>query len=257
MLLAVDIGNSSVTLGLFSEDGALRFRCAAETVRGKSADEYAVLFRSLFLLRDADPKCVTESILSSVVPPVTHAVSRAIEILTGILPLRVGPGIKTGLRIRIDTQTQLGSDLVADAVAASAAFPAPMVIVNLGTATTFTVIDRDGILDGVIIAPGVRVSMNALAEYGAELPDISVAPPKRMIGKNTGESMQAGVLFGHAAMLDGMVKRIEKELGEPSLTVAVTGGLAETVLPYCETKCVHCPDLTLRGLYLIAGKNKR
>ena len=120
MLLAVDIGNSSVTLGLFAADGSLQFRCGAETVRGKSADEYAVLFRSRFLLHGADPACVTDRILSSVVPPVTHAVSRAIEILTGQKPLCVGPGVKTGLNIRIDTQTQLGSDLVADAVAALA-----------------------------------------------------------------------------------------------------------------------------------------
>ena len=257
MLLAVDIGNSSVTLGLFAADGSLQFRCGAETVRGKSADECAVLFRSMFLLHGADPACVTDRILSSVVPPVTHAVSRAIEILTGQKPLCVGPGVKTGLNIRIDTQTQLGSDLVADAVAALSAYQAPMVIVNLGTATTFTVINREGVLEGVIIAPGVRVSMDALAEYGAALPDISVAAPKRLIAKNTAESMQAGVLFGHAAMLDGMVRRIARELGEDVVTTVVTGGLAETVLPYCETACKHCPDLTLTGLYRIAEKNKR
>ena len=141
-------------------------------------------------------------------------------------------------------------------MAALEEFSFPTVIVNLGTATTFTVIDKSGTLDGVIIAPGVRMSMDALAEYGAELPDISVSPPKRMIGKNTGDSMRSGVLYGHAAMLDGMINRIAEELrGE--VTAVITGGLAPTVIPYCKTAFTYRPDLTLTGLYRIAEKNKR
>ncbi len=257
MLLAVDIGNSSVALGVFDPNGNLTFQCRVEASEGKSADEYAVLFHSLFALRGVDPSTVDACILSSVVPPVTHAVSRAVESLVGCRPLIVGPGVKTGLNIRVDVQTQLGSDLVADAVAALSEFSAPMVVVNMGTVTTLSAIRRDGTLEGVVIAPGVRISMDALARSGSELPDISVATPKHVVGKNTQDSMRSGVLYGHAAMLDGMISRIGEELGEDALTVVCTGGLAETVLPYCRTKSVYRPDLTLKGLYLIAQKNKR
>ena len=257
MLLAVDIGNSSVSLGVFGEDGILVFQSRAEASSRKSLDEYAVLFHSLFALYGVNERDIKRCILSSVVPSVTHAVMGAVEKLTGCCPVQIGPGVKTGLNIKIDVQTQLGSDLVADAVAALAEFSSPMVIVNMGTVTTFTVIDRSGTLDGVIIAPGVRVSMDALAQYGAELPDISVAPPKRMIGKNTQDSMRSGVLYGHAAMVDGMIARISKEMKEPKITAVATGGLAQTVLSYCETEFEYRPSLTLTGLYLIAEKNKR
>jgi len=257
MLLAVDIGNSSVALGVFDPDGKLIFQCRVEASVGKSADEYAVLFHSLFALHGMELSAVDTCILSSVVPPVTHAVSRAVERLVGGRPLIVGPGVKTGLNIRIDVQTQLGSDLVADAVAALSECSAPIVVVNMGTVTTLSVIRRDGTLEGVVIAPGVRTSMDALARCGAELPGISVAPPKNVVGKNTQDSMRSGVLYGHAAMLDGMIARIGEELGERELSVVCTGGLAETVLPYCRTKSVYRSDLTLRGLYLIAQKNKR
>ena len=257
MLLAVDIGNSSVVFGVFDPNGRIVFQSRAEASVGKSADEYAVLLRSLFSFYGVDHGTVHRCILSSVVPPVTHAIACAVEKLTGIRPLEIGPGVKTGLNIKIDTQAQLGSDLVADAVAALSEFHTPVVIVNMGTATTFTVIDRQGILDGVIIAPGVRISMDALAQYGSELPDISVAPPKRLIGKNTQDSVRSGVLYGHAAMLDGMIARIADELKEQKLTAIATGGLAQTVLPYCKTEFAYRRDLTLQGLYLIAEKNKR
>ncbi len=257
MLLAVDIGNSSVSLGVFSTDGAMVFQSRAEASAGKSADEYAVLFRALFAFHGVDHKSVTECVLSSVFPPVTHAVSRAVEMLTGCKPLEVGPGVKTGLNMKIDAQTQLGSDLVADAVAALSEFSAPLILVNMGTVTTFTAINRGGVLDGVIITAGVRMSMDSLARYASELPDISVAAPKRVIGKNTGDSMRSGILYGHAAMLDGMVERIKEEMKESQVTVVATGGLAATVMPYCRTQMEYRPDLTLTGLYQIARKNRR
>ena len=257
MLLAVDIGNSSVCLGLFQQDGKLVFQSRAEASAGKSADEYAVLFRGLFDFHGIDYRTVRESILSSVFPSVTRAVSCAVEMLTGCRPLEVGPGVKTGLNMKIDAQTQLGSDLVADAVAAIAGFSAPMIVVNMGTVTTFTAINRNHVLDGVVITAGVRMSMDSLARYASELPDISVEAPKRLIGKNTGESMRSGILYGHAAMLDGMVARIAEEMKENEVTVIATGGLASAVMPYCKTVFEYCPDLTLTGLYHIARKNKR
>ena len=171
--------------------------------------------------------------------------------------MEVGPGIKTGLQIKIDVQTQLGADLVANAVAALAQVEPPMVIVDFGTATTFTVLNREGVLDGVIIAPGVRTSLNALADYGSELPDSSVAPLKRLIGKNTQDSMRSGVLYGQAAMLEGMLLRIRESLQTNALRVVTTGEFAQTVLPYCREQTEHLLALTLRGLYLLAVKNRK
>ncbi|MBE6632876.1 MAG: type III pantothenate kinase [Ruminococcaceae bacterium] len=256
MLLAVDIGNSSITVGVFHEEGRLLSENRLQTVVGKSADEYAILLQGLFSLYGIDRGALTESIVSSVVPSLTHAVCAAVEQLLGAPPKVVGPGIKTGLNIRIDAQAQLGADLVANAVGALECCQPPMVIADLGTATTLTVIGKSGALEGVVIAPGVRLSLNALSNHGAELPDSDVASPKRLIAKNTGDSMRAGVVIGHAAMLEGLLERIEEELGSP-VTVPITGGLAEAVLPHCRRAYLHRPHLTLEGLCAIARKNRK
>lgn len=257
MLFAVDVGNSSVSFGVFNADGALVMRSKVDAVRSRSADEYAVLFKEILRLHHVESDTVRGAILSSVVPPLTHAVKCAIQILFGVLPLEVGAGVRTGLNIKVDMQAQLGADLVANAVAVLSEQSAPFVIVDFGTATTFTVVDAGGVLCGVIIAPGVRVSLDALAEYGSELPDVSVEPPRRLIGKNTQDSVRSGVLYGHAAMVDGLLARISEELGLPTPCVIATGGLAEAVLPYCRIKARLCPDLTLTGLYHIWEKNRK
>ncbi len=257
MLFVADVGNSSVAFGVMDSDGKAVFGSRVEAVRSKSADEYAVLFSEILRLHGFDAREVADAILCSVVPPLTRTVSRAIRTLFGVCPIEIGAGVKTGLNIRIDVQTQLGADLVANAVAALADGIRPTVIADLGTATTLTVITREGILDGVIIAPGLRVSLDALAEYGAELPDVSVKPPKRLIGKNTQDSMRSGVLYGHAAMLDGLIERIREETDERNLRVIATGGLAEAVLPYCREKMEYRRDLTLEGLYRIWQKNRK
>ena len=257
MLFAVDIGNSSVSFGIFDDRGVLLLKSKVDAVKSKSADEYAVLFQAILRLRGFDGARMTESIVSSVVPPLTRAVSEAIYTLFGVRPIEVGPGVRTGLNIRIDSLTQLGADLVANAVAAQAIAPSPFVVLDLGTATTFTVVNGEGVLEGVIISPGVRLSLDALAEFGAELPDISVAPPKRLIAKNTQDSMRSGVLLGHAAMIDGMLERIRHELGVDRLRVIASGGLADAVLPYCSTEMELRPNLTLEGLYLLAVKNRK
>lgn len=257
MLFAVNIANSKITFGVFDENGELIFKSGVDAVRTKSADEYAVLFSQILTLRGADRGSVTDAILSSVVPSLTRAVLDAVRILFGIAPIEVGPGIKTGLNIKIDQQTQLGADLVASAVAALAQFRPPMAIVDLGHATTVTVINREGMLEGVLIAPGVRASMDVLSRSGAELPDVSLLPPKRLIGKNTQDSMRSGVLYGHAAMLDGLLERVRETIGAETMTVVATGEHLEAVLPFCKVKPQTDADLTLRGLYLIREKNKR
>ena len=257
MLFASDIGNSSISFGVFDDAGVLLLKSKVDAVKTRSADEYAVLFRGILNLYRFDCSGITDGIVCSVVPPLTRTVCSAIQLLFGVPPLEVGPGVKTGLNIKIDLQAQLGADLVANAVAALSQVSAPLAIVDFGTATTFTVINREGILEGVIICPGIRVSLDALARSGAELPDISVAPPRRFIAKNTRDSMRAGVLFGHAAMTDGLIAKIRGTLGADRLRLIATGGYAEAVLPYCAEHAEHLPDLTLTGLYLLFRKNRK
>ncbi len=251
MLLAVDIGNSSIDLGVFDESGSLLTKSKMSAVRTKCTDEYAVILSGILTLHGIGTDRITEGIISSVVPPLTAAVSSAIEKLFGFVPIEVGPGIKTGLNIRIDSQAQLGADLVANSVAAIAQYPLPLVVVDIGTATTFTAINREGVLEGVIICPGIRMSLDS------ELPDVSISLPKRFIAKNTNDSMNVGVIYGHAFMIDGFIDRLDRELKGDSLSVVVTGGLADTVLPFCSHKMEYVPELTLSGLRLLYLKNKK
>ncbi|MBS6446202.1 MAG: type III pantothenate kinase [Clostridiales bacterium] len=257
MLLAVDIGNSSIDLGVFDGSGALLMKSKMSAVRTKCTDEYAVILSGILTLHGIGTDRITEGIISSVVPPLTATVSSAINKLFGFVPIEVGPGIKTGLNIRIDSQAQLGADLVANSVAAISRFPLPLIIVDIGTATTFTAINCEGVLEGVIISPGIRMSLDALAADASELPDVSISLPKRFIAKNTNDSMNVGVIYGHAFMIDGFIDRLGGELkGEP-LSVVVTGGLADTVLPFCSHKMEYVPELTLSGLRLLYLKNKK
>ncbi len=256
MLLALDIGNSSIDIGVFSKDGSLKLRSKISADRAKSTDEYAVLLKGIFELNSLSLESIDGSIVASVVPPLTLAVASAIDRLFGIKSLEVGPGIKTGLNIKIDSQTELGADIVANAVSALSKGESLLLIIDFGTATTLTVIDKNSALAGVIIAPGVRVSLDALSMQASELPDVSIAMPKRLIGKNSRESMNSGVLNGHALMIDGFCAKIQKELQTGDLRVIATGGLADIILPLCETPIQYEPDLTLEGLKILYHKNK-
>lgn len=241
MLLAVDIGNTSIDFGIFDELGNLKMKSKISSVRSKTADEYAATLNGIFAVNGFSAKEITGSIVSSVVPSLTSAVKQAVRKLTGIAPLEVGPGIRTGLNIKIDVQTQLGADIVANSVAVVSAHRCPVIMIDVGTATTFTVIDGEGVLEGVIIAPGLRVSLDALAESAAELTDVSLSPPKRFVGKNTRDSVCSGALYGHAFMIDGFVERIRLTQGFAEAEVIITGGLAETVLPLCSVKAKYEP----------------
>lgn len=256
MLLAADIGNSSIGFGLFDENGTLRKKSKVSAIRSRTADEYAVLVSGLLQLHGISPREVTGCILSSVVTPLTRNLRTALQMLFGVRVLEVGPGIRTGLNIRIESQAELGADLVANAVAALAQFAPPLVIVDIGTATTFTVLDANGTLEGAVIAPGLRMSMDALSAGASELPDASLVLPKRLIGKNSRESMNIGVLYGQALLIDGFLDWFRRTLQTETLRAVVTGGLAETVLPLCKEELTHCPDLTLEGLYYLWKKNK-
>ena len=201
-----------------------------------------------------NPEIITGAIVSSVVPSVTNTFRRAIEKLCGVKPLVVGPGIKTGLSIRIDNPAQLGSDLVVDAVAGIHEYPVPQIIIDMGTATTFSVIDKNSNYLGGVITTGMAVSADALVSRTSQLPRIAFEVPKKVIGSNTVDCIKSGIMYGNAAIIDGMVSRIEAELGE-KCTVIATGGLSALVAPLCQTKLILDDDLLLKGLMLIYRKN--
>ncbi len=257
MLFAADIGNTNIDLGVFDGNGTLLMKSKIASVVSRTADEYAAIIKGVLSVGGFSPDCLRGSILSSVVPSLTAAVKGAVKKLTGLSSLEVGPGLRTGLNIRIDVQTQLGADIAANAVAASSLLPCPLIVVDVGTATTFTVLSGESVLEGVVIAPGLWISLDALASAAAELPDVSLDLPKHPIGKNTRDSIASGALYGHAFMIDGFVNRIRRQAGMEQAGVILTGGLAETVLPLCSFEARHEPDLVLKGLWLIYRKNRK
>ncbi len=253
MILALDVGNTHIVLGCV-RDGEISHVARMSTQAVKTEDEYAVEMRAILSLEGVDPKSFDGAVLSSVVPQVTDQLCGAVRLLTGCDPLVVSAGVKTGLNIRIDNPAQLGPDLVVGAVAAMALYKPPMILIDMGTATTFSAIDASGAFLGGAIAPGVGMSLDALVSHTSLLQKISIEAPKHCIGTNTIDSMKSGVVLGTVAMLDGMIDRMEEELGGKT-TVIATGGLAARVTPYCRHEIVCDSDLLLKGLWMIYKKN--
>jgi type III pantothenate kinase len=255
LILAVDIGNTHICLGTAEGNDVQPIaRLVSDPLR--TEHEYAVLIRQMLYVEGIVGAAFEGSILSSVVPPITGTMKVALEMVTGKKPLVVGSGLKTGLNIRIDDPAQLGSDLVVGAVAALHECRPPLVILDMGTATTFSVVDGRGDFLGGAILPGLGLSISALAGGTSQLPDIQIEAPEKCIGTNTVDSMKSGAVFGTAAMIDGMVERIERELGEP-VTLLATGGLSGRVVQYCSHEIRYDPDLLLKGLAILYQKNKK
>lgn len=255
MILAVDIGNSNIVLGCIEGRTILKeARVATDIV--KTSDQYCLELKGMLDLLEVDVRKIEGSIISSVVPPVLNSFRTAIVKLTGKNPLVVGPGIKTGLNILLDNPALAGGDLIVAAVAALAEYKPPLLIIDMGTATTITAIDAKGNYLGGCICTGVKISAEALSSRTAQLPAISLEAPKKAIGRNTIDSMRSGLMMGAAAMLDGMIARMEKELGQPA-TVLATGGIARFVLPMCEREIRYDKDLLLKGLALLYENNRR
>ena len=255
MVFTVDIGNSNIVIGVI-KDREVLFVERVSTDIGATALEYAVIFRSALEMHRIPLDGIDGSIISSVVPPLTVMVNEAILKLTGTEALVVGPGIKTGLHIAIDNPAQLGADMVVGAVAAIDKYPLPQIVIDMGTATTISAIDENGKFLGGTIGPGMRTALDSLVSNTAQLPNIGFEAPPHVIGKNTVDSMKSGVLFGNAAMLDGMIDRIEAELGRPA-TVIATGGLAQFIIPLCRHEIIYDEQLLLAGLALLYDKNTR
>lgn len=254
MLLTLDLGNTNLTIGVFRDDTTV-CECRMATDRMRTCHQYAAELLALLRLHGIAETEIDGAILASVVPGLDQVLCDAVQMVCGITPLLVGPGVKTGMNIRIDNPAQLGADLLVGAVAAVAKYGTPCIIWDLGTATTVSVVDADGSFRGGAIMPGVATSLDSLVNKASLLPRIRVEAPDKVIGTNTIDSMKAGVVFGTSAMVDGMCDRIEEELGTAA-TVVVTGGLGKEIARQCRHRTVYDGRLLLDGLRLIYAKNR-
>ena len=255
MILTIDIGNSNIVLGGVEGDD-IRFEARLRTDATKTSDEYCIDLKMILEVYGVAKHDIEGSIIASVVPQVLNSMQTAIKKLTGKAALVVGPGLKTGLNIQIENPAQTGADLVVGCVAALREHKAPMIIVDMGTATTMIVLDKNSAMIGGCIMPGVKISMDALTDRTALLPGLQLDQPKKAIGRNTIDCMRSGIMMGAACMIDGMIERMEAELGYET-TVIATGGIAKFVLPMCKRKIIYDKDLLVKGLATLYRENKR
>ena len=255
MILTIDVGNTTVVMGC-GEDGKIVCRSRMATNPNDLSSDYALKMRQSLEFEGIDFRSIDGAILSSVVPQLSLAIKTAVKKLTGLDCIVVGAGIKTGMNVKIDDPGTLAGDLITGAVGAAALYKPPLIVVDMGTATTVVAIDRDGAYIGGAIVPGVKLSYSALASGTSLLPNISIEAPQRCIGTNTVDSMKSGAVFGTAAMIDGMIDRMEAELNMP-VTVVATGGLSGSIIPYCRRRIEYEPDLLLKGLAILYQKNAK
>ncbi len=255
MILTIDIGNSNIVIGGVEADEIV-FEARLRTEATKTSDQYCVDLKILLDVYGVSVDQIEGGIIASVVPQVLNSMQTAVKKLTGKTSLVVGPGLKTGLNILLENPGQTGADLVVGCVAALRAYKAPMIVVDMGTATTMVVLDKNGALVGGCICPGVKISLDALTERTALLPGLQLDQPKKAIGRNTIDCMRSGIMMGTAAMLDGMVERMEAELGYPA-TVIATGGIARYIIPLCRREMIYDKDLLIKGLTALYRDNKR
>lgn len=255
MILTIDIGNSNIVLGGI-KDKDIVFEARLRTEATKTSDQYCVDLKILMEVYGVNSKEIEGTIIASVVPQVLNSMRTAIQKLTGKVPLVVGPGLKTGLNILLENPGQTGADLVAADVAALREHKPPLILIDMGTATTISVLDKNGAHIGGCIVPGVKLSMDALTEGTALLPGLQLDQPKHAIGRNTIDAMRSGIMMGTACMLDGMVERMEAELGCKT-TVVATGGIAKFIIPMCKTPMIYDKDLIIKGLAALYRDNAK
>ena len=255
MILTVDVGNANIVIGVVKNEKIL-FDAKLRTDITKTSDEYCIDLKMLMEVYKIRPEQIQGAIIASVVPQVLNSMQSAVRKLTGKMPLVVGPGLKTGLNIQIENPTQTGADLVASAVAALQEHEAPLIIVDMSSTTTMTVLDKNGTLIGGSIGPGVKMSLDALTDRTALLPGLQLDQPKKVIGRNTTDCMRSGVMLGAACMVDGMVERMEQELGYWA-TVIATGSIARFIVPMCRREIIYDKDLLVKGLATLYRENAR
>ena len=255
MILTIDIGNSNIVLGGVDAENIV-FEARLRTDATKTSDEYCIDLKMILDVYNVSAGCIEGAIIASVVPQVLNSMQTAVKKLTGKESLVVGPGLKTGLNIKIENPSQTGADLVVGSVAALREHKPPLIVIDMGTATTMVVLDETGALIGGSICPGVKISMDALTERTALLPGLQLDQPKKAIGRNTIDCMRSGLMMGNACMIDGMVERMEAELGQKA-TVIATGGISKFITPMCKTPIVYDKDLLIKGLAALYRDNKR
>ncbi|MDD6736493.1 MAG: type III pantothenate kinase [Clostridiales bacterium] len=247
MILALDVGNSNIVIGCI-DDGKIIFDGRLTTNHSKTDMEFAVMLKNILTINKIDVNSFEGAIISSVVPPIDKALRKAVELVIGKQPITLD-GCE-GLKVDLDDPSQLGNDLVVGAVTVLNEFPPPIILIDMGTATTIFVIDKSGTYIGGAIMPGIMISQHALSKETSLLPSISLEAPKSVIGKNTIDAMQSGAILGNASMIDGMIDKIEAELGEKT-TVVATGGLSKSIIENCNHDIIYDADLLLRGLWII------
>lgn len=254
MILAIDMGNTNIVVG-GSDEQQTYFVERITTNHGKTDLEYAINIKSILEIHQISTDAIEGAILSSVVPPLNSTILSAVKKICGRTPMLVGSGMKTGLNILMDNPKTVGSDLIVDSVAALRDYPTPIIIIDMGTATTVCVVDKAGNYIGGVILPGLKVSLDSLTSRTAQLPSISLEAPTRVIGKNTIDCMRSGIVYGTVEMIDGILDRMEAELGEPAHVVS-TGGLAQLIVPLCRHHITHDDSLLLKGLFILYQKNR-
>lgn len=255
MLLAIDIGNSNIVMGGYREE-TLCFVSRFRTDSLRTEFEYAVLIKNILSFYGISPQDITGGIISSVVPPLSDVMKKAVCLVKKVRVLTIGPGMKTGLNIKIDNPGQLGADMLATSVGAMGKYPLPAVVIDLGTATKITVVDKDGCFRGGAIMPGVMISLEALSSSAAQLQKIGLdnAQSVQPIGTNTVDCMKSGIILGNAGMIDGMIARYKEVLGE-QVSVVACGGLSSAIIPHCTSHIIMDETLLLDGLRILYQKN--
>lgn len=253
MILALDMGNTNIVVGGI-DDKKTYFVERITTSHGKTDLEYAIHIKNILEINSIAVSQIEGAILSSVVPPLNSTLLSAVEKICGVKPMLVGSGMKTGLNILMDNPKTVGSDLIVDAVAALSEYPCPIIIIDMGTATTMVVVDQSGNYVGGVILPGLRVSLDSLSNRTAQLPHISLDMPGKVIGKNTIDCMRSGIMYGNASMIDGIIDRMESELGSKA-TIVATGGLSKFITPLCKHHIIYDDALLLKGLLILYERN--
>lgn len=254
VILAMDIGNTNITLGGFEND-EIAFVARVATNASLTSDEYAEKLLNIILLYGVECNEISGAIISSVVPPLNTVMKRAVDFAFGVVPIIVGPGIKTGINIHCDNPSSVGSDLICACVAAHCFYGSPSIIIDMGTATKIMSVNKNGAFNGVSIIPGVLMGLKSLSNGTAQLPQVDLEEPTNVIGKNTVDCMRSGVVFGNACLIDGMIERFNEELSD-SPKVLATGGLSSKILKHCKHEITIDPDLVLKGLNILYKKNK-
>lgn len=255
MLLTADVGNTNIKLGIFDGD-ALRFKLRFSTDPGKTSDEIAVELYSFFKIYGIDRSKINASIISSVVPKVTGPLREAIQTVTGVRSLLVGPGLRSGIELKIDRPETLGGDIVCGCVGAYSKYGGPLIMIFMGTATVIAYVDETNAYCGGVIAPGVGISLDALTAGGALLPSVDLKAPRSVIRTNTVDCMRSGIMYGTACMLDGMIDKFMQESGQNCRVIA-TGGLAPQMIQNCSHDITYDENIILEGLRLIYLRNQK